>query len=111
MTTHFSTMLRRAVCSSSITKDLTGEATRVTCMRCRIIVHEESATGADLWALEAQAERQRHGNLSEAHVQALYVLALLKREAELQRAKEHVEYTADRLAETAQRAVDAGVRR
>lgn len=112
---HFSILLTKSVCGlaprGNTPFQMTGASKEVSCSRCKAIIDHESATGADLWALEAEQERRKHGNLSDEHIRALYVLALEKREAALARAKEAVEYAMDELRSTAARAVEAGVRR
>lgn len=112
---HFSILNLRSVCGAKLGKhaSMTGETKHVTCSRCRTMLEQASAVQADLWALEAADFLAKHpvDCVTAEHVRTLYVFALERREAELKRSQERVEYDMDELAKTAERAVAAGVRR
>ena len=63
-------------------------AAAVTCARCVELFAKESATGAHLWALDADT----HGaTLPRAHVAQLFRVAAAFREEKIQRARDVVE--------------------
>lgn len=97
-TVHFSTLLKRSLCGKQ--GNYTGDPTRVTCERCKQRLEKATAVEVDLWALDA-AENVRFGKpkptATPAHVRELFALSFQRREQEITKAMERVDYAKEEL--------------
>lgn len=105
---HLSSLLIKGICGVTKTGKFTGDHKAVTCERCLVKIKNANAVEADLWAMEAAQYTRDHSATRGEHVRALYMLALEKRKAAIERAEERVSYAKGELADTAQRAAEWG---
>ena len=82
---HFAPSGEKGLCGNNGKGTCNPDA--VTCERCKVLVANESATGADVWCLQGEQDKL----ISRAQLQDLYTLALKKRYASVQRYRSMLE--------------------
>ena len=106
--THFSALGKVGVCGAGPSKlgefKFTGDVRAITCERCARIVKNETALGANCWALEALMAK----GVAPGHLAQLFTLAVQKSARELQLKREHLEYLEEQHEKLVAQAKDNG---